>query len=134
MGLISSPPSQQKKKKSSAGADGDEESDDEADLDEEAGVNPIDSKKSDIPSYTVQEAKLSTLKDQKTSVDGEEIDEEFARQLQASEDRRQARMDAFLDDPAASMAVFFSSHYRDKGLIWFVPSASPVRGLFLTSW
>lgn len=29
-----------------------------------------------------------------------------------------ARMQAFIDDPELSMRIFFSSHMRDKGLIW----------------
>lgn len=132
MGLLSSPPSQQKKKKSPA----DDESDDEADLEDEAGINPIDqdSKRGDFPSYTVQEAKLSTSKETKTPPEGGDVDEEYIRQLEASEEKRQALMDAFLDDPATSMAVFFSSHYRDKGLIWFVNSALFYRIRFLKGW
>jgi hypothetical protein len=27
-------------------------------------------------------------------------------------------MEAFLNDPELSMKVFFSSHFREKGLIW----------------
>ena len=28
------------------------------------------------------------------------------------------RMEAFLNDPELSMRVFFSSHFRERGLIW----------------
>jgi hypothetical protein len=28
------------------------------------------------------------------------------------------RMEAFLGDPELSMKVFFSSHFRERGLIW----------------
>lgn len=28
------------------------------------------------------------------------------------------RMEAFLSDPELSLKVFFSSHFRERGLIW----------------
>jgi len=42
--------------------------------------------------------------------DNEEQDEETS----------QTRIHAFLDDPESTLSVFFSSPFRNKGLIWFV--------------
>lgn len=31
---------------------------------------------------------------------------------------KDAKMDFFFDDPEMAVKIFFSAHYRDKGLIW----------------
>lgn len=43
-----------------------------------------------------------------------------------SEAKRLTRMNAFLDDPEHSMAVFLSSYYKEKGMVWFVPVSQPL--------
>jgi predicted RNA-binding protein Jag len=54
----------------------------------------------------------------------EEIDPEdqetFQKQVEEEEDAIADRMSSFLANPVFSMKVFLSSHFRDKGLIWWV--------------
>jgi hypothetical protein len=30
-------------------------------------------------------------------------------------------LERFLDDPEKSIKIFFSSHFREKGLLWYIP-------------
>jgi len=60
----------------------------------------------------------------KPAEDGMELDAEDAeaalrmKEIQADIERREQRMDNFLNDPERSVKIFFSSYYKDKGLFW----------------
>jgi hypothetical protein len=64
----------------------------------------------------------------------EDIDEEdvaaFQRQVEEEEDSIADRMSSFLNNPVFSMKVFLSSHFRDKGLIWYFLSPNYLRKEF----
>lgn len=45
-------------------------------------------------------------------------DEQYQARLEKRKDMKDNRMDFFFDDMEMAMKIFFSSHYRDKGLMW----------------
>lgn len=46
----------------------------------------------------------------------------WAADVMAESERRETRMNIFLNDPERSMLIFFSSWWTDRGLGWFVSS------------
>lgn len=63
-----------------------------------------------------------------TKTDGSDSDSEDADDALASAHDDANRMEAFLSNPELSMKVFFSSHFRERGLIWSEPRcvATPI--------
>lgn len=47
-----------------------------------------------------------------------ESDEHFQKRLDKEIDAKEERLDLFLADPEFSIKVFFSSYFREKGMIW----------------
>lgn len=82
-------------------------------IQEDEDLVDVDSEEEDIssskPSYS-QKAEGSSM--------FVETDEEWQLRVQRQAERTQRRMDAFLSDPDESMRIFFSSHFRDTGMMW----------------
>ncbi len=53
-------------------------------------------------------------------MDISDSDSEDGDDALACADDDTSRMQAFLSDPELSMRVFFSSHFRERGLIWYM--------------
>ena len=47
-----------------------------------------------------------------------ESDEHYQKRLAREAVAKEARLESFLIDPEFSMKVFFSSYFREKGMIW----------------
>ncbi|TDL30022.1 hypothetical protein BD410DRAFT_780545 [Rickenella mellea] len=46
------------------------------------------------------------------------LDEKYHQRVQAELEAKEARLEAFLDDPEVAMKIFFSSYFFEKGLAW----------------
>jgi hypothetical protein len=101
----------------------DEASDDD-ELEDEDEMN-IDhaSKDKTMGASVVREPKVGGDPKKSGLTDYEEQDEESAAKSEEGNERSEALMNAFLDDPETSIAIFFSSHFRNKGSIWFVATS-----------
>lgn len=93
------------KKPAGDDGDGDVELDEDLDDDDDDAEGQEDLDPSDL--------------DSKSKSNGAELTDNEKSQ-EATEAKRQARIAAFLKDPEQSMAVFLSSYYREKGMVWFV--------------
>ncbi len=49
-----------------------------------------------------------------------DAEEEALSLEERKREAKEAKMDIFFDDPELSVKIFFSAHYREKGLIWYV--------------
>lgn len=49
-----------------------------------------------------------------------DADEQALTLEEMKREAKEARMDLFFNDPELSVKIFFSAHYREKGLIWYV--------------
>ncbi len=47
-----------------------------------------------------------------------ESEDHFKKRLDKESFAKEARLESFLADPEFSMKVFFSSYFREKGMIW----------------
>jgi hypothetical protein len=56
--------------------------------------------------------------DAKSDGPDSDSDSEDADDALAAADDETSLMEAFLSDPELSMKIFFSSHFRERGLIW----------------
>lgn len=61
------------------------------------------------------------MDDDGTQAEGLEVeddDEDDDEPMDVTEEARDEKLMAFLDDPVKSMQIFLSSYMREKGLIW----------------
>lgn len=49
-----------------------------------------------------------------------DLSEEAKAKIVKRHELKEARMDFFLNDPEMALMIFFSAHYRDRGLMWCV--------------
>jgi hypothetical protein len=61
--------------------------------------------------------------DAKSDDPGSDSDSEDADVALAAVDDETNLMEAFLSDPEFSMKIFFSSHFRERGLIWYMSTS-----------
>lgn len=47
-----------------------------------------------------------------------ESEDHYRKRLEKETVAKEARLDSFLAEPEFSMKVFFSSYFREKGMIW----------------
>lgn len=99
-----------------AGADDDGSSDEEHPIPPPEGENP--------PKPTVEDADDDfDIPDTRSFDDresGASDPEAYIREQEEEEACKSERTNSFFEDPVYAIRVFLSSHFRDKGLIWYV--------------
>lgn len=99
-------------------AEEDEDEDDEAELHAEHEAMQ-EEQQNDHPTA----ATTNATDDEPMTTDTQEPVEEAHITSITEDERRDLRMDAFLNDPELGLKVFFSSFYTHKGLCWY---AAPI--------
>ncbi|KAI0072986.1 hypothetical protein K474DRAFT_1667146 [Panus rudis PR-1116 ss-1] len=112
IGIISSiqPPMSRKRMQEQA-----EEADEDSDEDDDGP-----SSKPKVEMVDSTEARERRMHKEREEADERRanLDDAAVERIQKRMNRKDSRMEFFLNDPELAMKIFFSAHYRDKGLIW----------------